>query len=181
MSDSLKDGIRVQYQGKSREFLLLAQKELREEYRTGGPKTAVVARLEVLQELLDAPPEPTPEELKQALKVQQGKLEELQLYKSEHERLKKELNAALHPDVDGPPAPAFCDLVAYTRDLAARGALTEVERRVLDQLAGAWNQFLSLEKYEDVVNDRDSIEFMDAIHRAQNIILKRPTLRSNDI
>jgi len=44
-----------------------------------------------------------------------SELEELRLYKSEHERLKEELNQILHPNGDGPKAPSFCDLVAYVR------------------------------------------------------------------
>lgn len=43
------------------------------------------------------------------------KLAEMELYRTEHERLKGELNEILHPDGDGPAAPSFCDLVAFVR------------------------------------------------------------------
>jgi hypothetical protein len=40
---------------------------------------------------------------------------------AEHERLKHELNAVLHPEGDGPQNPSWCDLIAFVRnDLAER-------------------------------------------------------------
>lgn len=44
-----------------------------------------------------------------------AELEELRLYKKEHERLKDELNEILHPNGDSPLKPSFCDLVAFVR------------------------------------------------------------------
>jgi len=51
---------------------------------------------------------------------------------AEYERLHAELNAALHPNGDGPSAPSLCDLVAYAagdqeRLALAQEVLTEVE------------------------------------------------------
>lgn len=61
-----------------------------------------------------------------------SELEELHLYKSEHERLKRELNAILHPDGGGPKAPMFCDLVSYVHgDLRKlREKIKELEESV---------------------------------------------------
>lgn len=52
-----------------------------------------------------------------------SELEELRLYKSEHERLKGELNKILHPNNDGPANPSFCDLVS-----CVEGCLSKLRR-----------------------------------------------------
>ncbi len=51
----------------------------------------------------------------EALATERIRAEKLELYHTEHERLKGELNDILHPDGDGPDAPSFCDLVAFVR------------------------------------------------------------------
>ena len=58
--------------------------------------------------------------------------------------------------------------------------LTERERYVLAMLAYTWNEFLSLPS----VHVMEKQEFIDAIHRAQCIIMARPaadTLRDNPL
>jgi len=50
--------------------------------------------------------------------------------------------------------------------------MTEEERRVLDYLAQAWNNFLIL----DEVHPCDRQEFMQAIHAAENIVFARPAI-----
>jgi len=51
--------------------------------------------------------------------------------------------------------------------------LTVDERVVLETLAEAWNQFVEL----PVVHPQDQFEFMQAIHRAQNIVMSRVVMR----
>lgn len=51
--------------------------------------------------------------------------------------------------------------------------LTLNERTVLDILAQAWNQFVEL----PVIHPQDQVEFMQAIHRAQNIVMSRVVMR----
>jgi hypothetical protein len=58
--------------------------------------------------------------------------------------------------------------------MAKDSGLTAVERRALDALAVAWNEFVCL----PVEHPDDQLEFRQAIHRAQNIVLSRPTRRA---
>jgi len=51
--------------------------------------------------------------------------------------------------------------------------LTADERIVLEILAQAWNQFVEL----PVIHPQDQVEFMQAIHRAQNIVMSRVVMR----
>jgi hypothetical protein len=75
---------------------------------------------------------------------------------AEHERLKHELSAMLHPNGDGPPNPSWCDLIAFIgNDLANAGRLlvaaesarreAEGERHAADQRAEARYLDLSAE------------------------------------
>lgn len=48
------------------------------------------------------------------------------------------------------------------------------ETAVLNTLAQAWNQFFLLER----LHPTERQEFMDAIHRAQHIIMARPVMRT---
>jgi hypothetical protein len=52
--------------------------------------------------------------------------------------------------------------------------LTGAEREALDALAAAWNAFMHL----PAEHADDQLEFRQAIHRAQNIVLSRPTRRA---
>ena len=52
--------------------------------------------------------------------------------------------------------------------------LTPDEHRVLELLAAAWNEFIKLPEE----HPSDISEFIFGIHMAQNLILKRPALRS---
>lgn len=71
-------------------------------------------------------------------------LEELRLYKREHERLKKELNKILHPNNDGPKNPSFCDIVAYVR-----GDLRKLKKEI-EELKDS-NDYLSVQlETEDI-------------------------------
>ncbi len=58
---------------------------------------------------------------------------------------------------------------------AQEGVLTHDENVVLNTLVEAWNAFAKIPHSENGWDDR--IEFLSAIHAAQNIILSRPTLR----
>ncbi len=62
-------------------------------------------------------------------KALENELEGLRLYKSEHERLKKELGKILDPDSgdEWKPSFCFCDLVAYVR-----GDLDKCRERIKD-------------------------------------------------
>lgn len=51
--------------------------------------------------------------------------------------------------------------------------LTEHERGLVDHLAYVWNQFNAL----PVLHPGDKLEFLRAIHAAQNIVCSRPYLR----
>jgi len=53
------------------------------------------------------------------------------------------------------------------------GLLTGAEGALVDQLAQAYNSFTSL----PVLHAWDQREFMDAVHKAQHIVLARPTKR----
>jgi len=48
------------------------------------------------------------------------------------------------------------------------------EQAVLDNLAAAWNAFLLL----PIIHEADRVEFVSAIHAAQNIVLARTALRA---
>lgn len=52
--------------------------------------------------------------------------------------------------------------------------LTEGERQVVNALADAWNAFLELKP----VHPDDQVEFRQAIHAAQNIVMARPVLKN---
>jgi hypothetical protein len=54
--------------------------------------------------------------------------------------------------------------------------MTAEEKAVIDRLADAWNSFLKLQSE----HPDDLLEFRQAIHRAQNIVLSRPTRRTLD-
>ena len=53
--------------------------------------------------------------------------------------------------------------------------ITKKEKIILNKLAEAWNEFLKL----DIQNSDDITEFRYVIHFAQNIIMKRETVRNN--
>ena len=52
--------------------------------------------------------------------------------------------------------------------------VTEQEAEVLDLLVKTWNAFTQL----DQLHPSDGLEFSQAIHQAQNILLSRPTMRA---
>lgn len=51
--------------------------------------------------------------------------------------------------------------------------LTEEEQEVLELLGEAWNKFIAL----DGSSSNSRKEFQSAIHRAQDLVLCRPTMR----
>lgn len=51
--------------------------------------------------------------------------------------------------------------------------LTPEERRVLDILADAWNAFITL----PLEHESERVDFMNAIHDAQYIVMARPAQR----
>lgn len=55
-----------------------------------------------------------------------------------------------------------------------KGFLTEGEKRVVQHLADAWNEFVK----QPVEHPDDISEFKDAIHRAQNLIAYRVAKRA---
>ncbi len=58
--------------------------------------------------------------------------------------------------------------------------LNTQERRVLKRLVQAWSEFIKLDSY----HPKDTTEFEQAIHRAQDLVLARPArewLVSNEI
>ena len=54
--------------------------------------------------------------------------------------------------------------------------LTEQERLVLSLLAESWNAYIQL----DIEHTSDLLEFQQAIHQAENIIMSRPIMRELD-
>lgn len=54
-----------------------------------------------------------------------------------------------------------------------RNSLTAPEQECLDTLVSAWNLFVKL----PTLHEWDSVEFMHAIHRAQDIVISRMYLR----
>lgn len=51
--------------------------------------------------------------------------------------------------------------------------LTDQERKVLNLLADAWNEYCKL----DIQHPSHSDEFMTNIHHAQRVVMSRPTAR----
>lgn len=73
--------------------------------------------------------------------------EELKENAKERDRLKHELNKAMHPNGDGPKNPSMCDLVAYARSdykkLAALEKQIQEGELILVSLIPSMMQFLS--------------------------------------
>lgn len=53
------------------------------------------------------------------------------------------------------------------------GMLDIIESTVLDMLADVWDEYLRLPE----LHPQDKVEFMQAIHAAQNIVMARPVQR----
>jgi hypothetical protein len=62
---------------------------------------------------------------------------------------------------------AVCEQILYIIDLTAE------EKKILRILSDAWNEFLELSEE----HSSERLEFMRAIHAAQQIILARPAMR----
>lgn len=53
---------------------------------------------------------------------------------------------------------------------------TEAEYEVINLLSQAWNKFIQLEQYREY----HTKHFMDAIHKAQHLVMIRPTIRNDE-
>ena len=72
-------------------------------------------------------------------------------------------------------APGECSPIEATADDQEFEALfSGAEAAIVDKLGQAYNDFISL----PVLHGWDSREFMEAIHKAQHIVLARPTKRA---
>lgn len=119
-------------------------------------------------------------ELKHKLEVAESLNEDLSLYKSEHERLKGELNVILHPNGEQPLAPSMCDLVSFVREDLNKNR-SDMEEDLIETQRDLSRVEIKLEEIELFFTDEDACPIIEPFNsKGLDSWLKSNNLKQQD-